>query len=503
MDQIFHGIELRALKEPMTPDDLWRALRTCITLPILPQELSHYIRNAEYDVIQFEDCIERLRERQAVLRRNIARYSSLLSPIRKLPTEILRRIFGFACVTDPNDDEFRGSAVPFHLSGVCGRWRELVLNSPELWADISLDLEVRTQYSVNLILERSRQHPLSLRLSGGWDDNKLDASCESFGVLLEHAARWREVDFTWMSPVMSSEVFVAIQVPMLETIALSPTQAGVIFHYFSHSYRLRNVIYGEGSEGLIFEDTAPWDGVRHLELPFDNTSSPKSVFQALRLGHDLKTFVYYGQANVGLLNSERYVSNEERSELVESNLETLSIQLCCANGFYALLHNFIRELKFPSLNNLTISYLEPFPLMDREELMFSIGSWPRDVFLQFLDRSGCTLTTLALEGMLLEEMELALILRNTPFLRSFTFCESFASSHEVSKRRRKELTRTKKLRKTVTKSFLRRLEALMFGANEFSTQSPLLPKLTYLKIGVQSHFDTHRAFVDMVKSQVE
>ncbi|KAJ8079642.1 hypothetical protein PM082_011229 [Marasmius tenuissimus] len=461
----------------MTPDDLWRALRTCITLPILPQELSHYIRNAEYDVIQFEDCIERLRERQAVLRRNIARYSSLLSPIRKLPTEILRRIFGFACVTDPNDDEFRGSAVPFHLSGVCGRWRELVLNSPELWANISLDLEVRTQYSVNLILERSRQHPLSLRLSGGWDDDKLDASYDSFGVLVEHAARWREVDFTWVSPVMATEAIVAVQVPILETIALSPTQAGVIFDYFCHLYRLRNVIYGEGLEALNFEDNVPWDGVYHLKLAFDNTRSPESVFEALRLGHDLKTLVYYGQANAGLLNLERYVSSEERPELVESNLETLSIQLYCADGFYALLHDSIRDLKFPSLNNLTISFLEPLPLMDREELTFSIGSWPRDVFLQFLDRLGCTLTTLALEGIPLKETEVVLVLRNTPFLRSFTLCELFASSHEVSKRRQIELDRPKTLRKTVTESFLRRLEVPMFGANEFSTQSPLLPKL--------------------------
>lgn len=35
----------------------------------------------------------------------------------------------------------------------------------------------------------------------------------------------------------------------------------------------------------------------------------------------------------------------------------------------------------------------------------------------------------------------------------------------------------------------------------FPMQSPLHPKLTYLKIGVRFRFDAHQAFVDMVMSR--
>ncbi|KAJ8079668.1 hypothetical protein PM082_011255 [Marasmius tenuissimus] len=221
MDQIFHDIKLCALKEPMTTDNLWRTLRTSIPLSFSPEELFHYIRNAEHDIYQFEDCIERLRERQAVLRHNIARYNSLLSPIRKLPTEILRRIFGLACAVDSRGD-FRESATPFYLSSVCGRWREIALNSPDLWANISLELEERTRYPTTLSLERSRQHPLSLLLSRWWDESESTAGAEVFGLLVDQADQWCNVDLTNMTPGLFDVFDFIGKTPLLETIAFLP-----------------------------------------------------------------------------------------------------------------------------------------------------------------------------------------------------------------------------------------------------------------------------------------
>ncbi|KAJ8095682.1 hypothetical protein PM082_022940 [Marasmius tenuissimus] len=500
MDQIFHDIKLHALKEPMTTEDLWRTLRTSIPLSFSPEELFHYIRNAEHDIYQFEDCIERLRERQAVLRHNIARYNSLLSPIQKLPTEILRQIFGLACAVDPQGD-FCESATPFYLSSVCGRWREIALNSPDLWANISLELEERTQYPTTLFLECSRQHPLSLLLSGWWDESKSTAGVEVFGLLVDQADRWCNVDLTNMTPGLFNIFDTIGKTPLLGTIAFLPVHANTILAALSYVPRLRAISYGEetGFSDSVYLDTFPWNKIHHLELAFDNKRTPELVFKAMQLGQNIKSLTFYGRATVKMgRNPETYVSREEALEIVGSNLETLSFKFHCADGFYGLLQDFIRGMELPSLRHLTISFLESSDLKEIKERVFEIGSWPRDVYLCFMGRSGCDLTTLVLEGVPLTETEVVSVLGHTPSLHSFTLCESFASRHEGLKAHQKQKAQ---LWKTVTKSFLQRLEAPRFGANLFSTQSPLIPKLTYLKIGVQSHFGAHRAFVNMVKSR--
>ncbi|KAJ8095683.1 hypothetical protein PM082_022941 [Marasmius tenuissimus] len=309
------------------------------------------------------------------------------------------------------------------------------------------------------------------------------------------------MDFSELGTVAFG-AFTAVETPQLETIAFSPLQTEIIFPELSHAPHLRNVKYGDGIEEGSLDDV-PWNGVHRLELAFDNTCTPSSVFKVLRLGYNLKSLVYYGEANVGWVNPTLYERNEGGPQPVSSNLETLSVQLGCAGGFYNLLHDFIRSLKLPFLDNLAVSFLEPSDLKDREVLTFGTTSWPRDVFIQFMERSGCNLTTLTLEGIPLAETEVMSLLNHTTTLRSFTLCELFASSHEVSERRRWEhmaQLNPKRLHKTVTESFLRHLEAPTFGVDVFSTQCPIVPS-TYLKLGVQSHFNAHRAFVDMVKSR--
>ncbi|KAJ8079665.1 hypothetical protein PM082_011252 [Marasmius tenuissimus] len=372
------------MKEPMTPDDLWRTLRTRISLPFPPQELSHYIRNAEYDVQLYEDCIDRLRERQAVPRRNIARYSSFIphskTPHRDSPTRLCLRM-----CHRPLGQNIPWVGCPFHLSGVCARWREITLNSPELWTNISLDLAEQTRYPATLIIERSKQHLLSLRLNGGWDEDTFDATEDIFGLFTEHASRWREMDFSELGTVAFG-AFTAAETPQLETVAFSPLQTEIIFPELSHAPRLRIVKYGDGIEEGSLDDV-PWNGVDQLELAFDNTRTPSSVFKALRLGYNLKSLVYYGEANVGWVNQTLYERNEGGPQPVSSNLETLSVRLGCAGGFYNLLHDFIRSLKLPFLDNLAVSFLEPSDVKDREVLTFGTTSWPRDVFIQFMERS--------------------------------------------------------------------------------------------------------------------
>jgi hypothetical protein len=68
-----------------------------------------------------------------------------VTPINKLPSEILIQIFHFvsanSCPLLPSGDSSRRTMVPKypdHLSHVCSHWRQVALSSPSLWAHIDL-----------------------------------------------------------------------------------------------------------------------------------------------------------------------------------------------------------------------------------------------------------------------------------------------------------------------------------------------------------------------------
>lgn len=252
------------------------------------------------------------------------------------------------------------------------------------------------------------------------------------------ACHWRHADFNERGCETFAH-FEAEKYPLLETIAFfltlhSPVTLCKVFR----SPRLRNI---QCRHGILFSDTdvpldiIQWNGVPHFSLAFDQKSIPQTVLEALRRDKDLKSLVFCGKAIYRCLNPSPYGVYEE-SEVVSSNIETLSIQLGRADGFFNLLNYFISGLRLPMLSHLTITFLEPLHGAPPLEV-FNIGSWPRETLSWFMQRSGCDLTTLALEGIPLTETEVVSIISATPSLHSFTLCESYAWwSHEVIQRRK-------------------------------------------------------------------
>ncbi|KAL0569598.1 hypothetical protein V5O48_012361 [Marasmius crinis-equi] len=215
MNSILPDIQPRALVAPMTPEKLSRTLRACAMPPFSIQELSKYTQDVQHDVKPFEKCIQRLRSRQAALQRDIARYNSPF-PIRKLPIKILRRILALVCGGHLDSNPERVPTYVFRLSGVRYWWREIALQSPELWANLMFDLDIAPAALARLAIARSRQHPLSLQLFGGWTRS---VGLKIWRLLLEHAARWSYIDLLGVTLAFEAEVlFSLIDDLMLETI---------------------------------------------------------------------------------------------------------------------------------------------------------------------------------------------------------------------------------------------------------------------------------------------
>ncbi|PBK85882.1 hypothetical protein ARMGADRAFT_902575, partial [Armillaria gallica] len=65
---------------------------------------------------------------------NLRNAKSLLHPIRRLPDELLRRLFT-TCTPSPEDcvDALDEDAEPWTLSQTCQRWRRIALDTSRPW----------------------------------------------------------------------------------------------------------------------------------------------------------------------------------------------------------------------------------------------------------------------------------------------------------------------------------------------------------------------------------
>ncbi len=91
------------------------------------------VHRLQSHIIHVRNQRRRLEEYKTFLR-------SLISPIRKLPSEILSRVFDFVCVTNELTSKNLASMPALTISGVCSRWRALSRSLPNLWSRLRIDV---------------------------------------------------------------------------------------------------------------------------------------------------------------------------------------------------------------------------------------------------------------------------------------------------------------------------------------------------------------------------
>ncbi|KAF5356627.1 hypothetical protein D9758_008256 [Tetrapyrgos nigripes] len=170
---------------------------------IHPPDVSLCLTKTERDIEQIsveirrlEGKISALRVKQEGLEWRAFRYQSLLAPIRRLPPEILSRIFEFAC-QDGCQIKAKMSSSPAQTSKVCAGWRNTALHNSKLWSTILIKstgfkhpLDPVKQL-LTMHLEMSKQSPLFLTV---WMPVKItpDNEVALFIVkaLASHSNRW-------------------------------------------------------------------------------------------------------------------------------------------------------------------------------------------------------------------------------------------------------------------------------------------------------------------------
>ncbi|KAJ6559909.1 hypothetical protein B0H19DRAFT_1375865 [Mycena capillaripes] len=222
MDSPFQDI----LHTNIIPSD-FDCQRICNFLPNPEKELENLTEElARLDALR-KDILRKRRE----LRKFIDAHRALLSPVRRLPEDIVRAIF-MACLPSTRNPTLSDQDAPLLLCRICRSWRDIALATPRLWAAIHIVVPAQWQLQhlvdrVAAWFERSGVVPLTISMvlsrtcEIDWDISPL------LSALVAVSRRWKSIEIPLpenfenpapMSPLLS---VASDDVPLLETVKLS------------------------------------------------------------------------------------------------------------------------------------------------------------------------------------------------------------------------------------------------------------------------------------------
>jgi hypothetical protein len=142
-----------------------------------------------------------LEEGRVLLSRYRMKNTAILSPLRRIPPELLDEIFWWTIESSRRSALNYGKfdmIIPWVLTWVSSRWRAVALASPSLWSLVVLDYSSKTQNTLSPSLfpfveaQIQRAQKLSIHFFGC---HEIDSGpqIQMFELLSRHASRWVEL----------------------------------------------------------------------------------------------------------------------------------------------------------------------------------------------------------------------------------------------------------------------------------------------------------------------
>ncbi|KAK7035915.1 F-box domain-containing protein [Favolaschia claudopus] len=402
-------------------------------------------------ITRFQRILDTLRAAKEDLQRFQRYCHSVVSPVRKLPPEILRQIFLECAGSEPDVIPVAGM--------VCRYWRDVVEASPTLWSNISVG---RTRFTfhrkylnlASLFLERSANQPIHLTIRNPVDSRLLEA-------VSRHSERWSILRIPYAEKAFYDNLALDARVlPKLVKFELfeqpgeDPRSVDRI-RMFHNSPNLRQVV-------LIKEPKdwdLPWPQLTRLQY---DTSSTADAVEILRLCPNLEDCAF------DKLKSATRIRNETRRALQHPLRKLRSLRLAIdtvnpTQSAQEIMRAFFTTLNTPSLTSLAV-----------------IGQWDSADFIDFLGRNQCKLRHLSLGPGYMKQDNLLDLLQIVPSLTSFVLDADIGTTQQISNRVLKD-------------ELLRRL---VF----YPESDCVLPCLTYLSLKTSVNFDDQH-LLDVVESR--
>jgi hypothetical protein len=480
----------------------------------LPREFALATSNvqlAKADLARCEDEIAKLKARLDTMERRADRtrlfidsQTSLSSPIRRIPVEVMSIILKDACnqtfIVSPKlrSSNHRSLRKAKHwicarilgFAVVCKIWRSILLSIPEVWSHILIDLDKSDDVTTEILavlLERSRQHPLSVcvqsfRLPSG--EPRPYPSC--LALLEKHFGRFTFLhvegygDPFWDVPLSSLQALTQIKTLSISTfVGYWRTDNRMSWIPFLNNLSTVCVNSGENSAPQGLSDVMPL---------------PESVTE-LDTSDQLYSAALYHMSLCPQLKTARLAVESgwpedliEPGDFIFRKLEKLRVTAYKDQAFG------LQCLAVPALRRLSLEYAFTKRQLDKGEETPDMA-WPHHDFIAFLEnpRSNLreTLTDLSLDTVQISGVELLQILRRLPSIEMLALHETEDDEYD---------------RTCITNELLEGLVWLpgAVGASNLydGFKKDLLPRLEHLRLTLNGSHERLEALIPVVKSRL-
>jgi hypothetical protein len=328
------------------------------------------LENVERQISRLRDRLQQLEEECTSLSKYLAQNSASLSPLRRMPAEILGDIFFWSLPslnTALGRPCFDINDCPWVLTHVSGRWRAVALSIPSLWSKITINYRKNPTYPLDAVKTQIRRtERLKIHFYGS-EEFESRPQVEMFQHLAEHSSRWEDLDIILTSNLTSLLGSLRDRVPSLRRLWI----------------QWQGRESQDGTDAVDVFQTAPslldagiYNRFRHIHIPLP-------AHQLTRYDLDAPWTVH------------------ESILKLARNLVEVRIVL-----------KFSQDVQGPSgvlyLSSLRRIYVSQASVLDRlvipglEKLAFYVGAGQapsaQTHVESFLDRSSCPLRTLCLRG---------------------------------------------------------------------------------------------------------
>ncbi|KAJ7691978.1 hypothetical protein B0H17DRAFT_551689 [Mycena rosella] len=170
-------------------------------------------------ILRLRDRLKELEEEHVALSSYRAQHYGIISPLRRMPSEVLGEIF--LCTlpsvhargrTTLSNSPWR---IPWLLSQISGRWRAIVLSTPSLWSLVVLDFSRANANPLSMVKTQiARAQSLKVHFFGS-ETNDARPQIEMFRCLLEHSPQWEELSIELTSTIVPLLADVRDRLPSL------------------------------------------------------------------------------------------------------------------------------------------------------------------------------------------------------------------------------------------------------------------------------------------------
>ncbi|KAG1874353.1 hypothetical protein F4604DRAFT_2009721 [Suillus subluteus] len=303
---------------------------------------------------------------------SITLHKRLVSPLWRLPTEVLSHIF-VHCLPEDKYLSPASKLAPVLLTKICRRWREVAVGTPSLWCRLNVPYDLRRQeelpFCLDLWLKRSRGRPLSLALT-----------CCS---IVRDSTEFRSLLQPYINQISSFSIqcrytsddpeILLKDLPALQELIANWSITKQCFSRLPPT--LSSFKFSESPFELdaLLSCKSVWANLTNVEIPIRR---PDAVLDLLQLCPNLCSLAIHVRSNgIGIFEPLVHIKIQSLRIIIESS-SYIGIDHSTSDPLPGLLN----ALALPKLRTLEVHCV----------------SWPHKEFKSFLTRSNCPLETVIL-----------------------------------------------------------------------------------------------------------